>query len=161
MLPSDLVKVLKEPIKYVACRNDDGKWDDKTFSDKLFLLSPREMGYNDSQQESAEHTAPYSYYEGHDAQMDSFRIKKQVNDNEVYIESPYIPRGSGQLTPCDVQNHAGYVDDTQRAWGATYWLRSPDINVYDIAWHSFFQGVLTTMLSVYSEALCIAPAFCI
>ncbi|MCQ2795396.1 MAG: DUF6273 domain-containing protein [Bacilli bacterium] len=161
MLPSDLVKVLKEPIKYVACRNNEGKWEDKTFSDKLFLLSPREMGYDSSQQESPDHTRPYSYYEGHTDYMDSLRIKKQINDDEIYIEAPYIPVGSGQLIPGDVQNHAGYVDDHQRTWGATYWLRSPDIGVYEIAWHSFFQGLLSTMVSVRSDALCIAPAFCI
>ncbi|MCQ2796017.1 MAG: hypothetical protein MJ213_01725 [Bacilli bacterium] len=70
MLPDELTEegILKTPAKYINIWNknlepEEG-WEEQVVNDKLFLLSPAEMGRIGHEQEEP-HTVTYSLYEGH------------------------------------------------------------------------------------------------
>ncbi|MCQ2795197.1 MAG: InlB B-repeat-containing protein [Bacilli bacterium] len=169
MLPSELTAdgVLKAPKKYVACYNNDlGVWEDKTIDtigvyDKLFLLSPREMGKENDHQESKEHTSPYAYYEN-SATSEVICVKKQVKGNEECTITSTIDSEQGQAYRGNVANYAGYNMKSGTSGGGFYWLRSPFTSDDDKAWYVYYNGNISTANGfAYATAGAIAPAFCI
>lgn len=162
MLPDGLVSVLKTPSKYTNIYDRD--WADKTITDKLFLLSPKEMGYSGEGQETK--TDTYSYYKDHPEAVDAIRIKKQVKGLDgartTYLNGTDL---DGKYSGGVKYSYAGYNNGTETL-GSNYWLRSPKINEstdeYSWMWDDMQSGgAKFAHRSVYSRALGIAPAFCI
>lgn len=163
MLPASLISVLKKPVKYVYCKKEgSNEWINYEFHDQLFLLSPSEMGYIGTNQESANTTAPYAYYRDHTELTDPIRVKNQVNENELvsYDDATVIPSGSGHKYDGSVHNGAG-CNEFKREIGTTYWLRSSCQDTNGAAWTIFNGGTLMEGTFVYDQAICVAPAFCI
>jgi len=93
MLPNGLQNQLKLVNKPVGTGTD---YTETTYSDKLFLLSSKEMGYINANDKGFGET--YSYYSGHTTETDAIRIKKQVNsEDKAYTNSVEIPDGKGQI----------------------------------------------------------------
>lgn len=154
MLPTDLTDEIKPVKKYVSCYAN-GQWQDTLINDdKLFLLSPREMGSNTEYQETEEHTSTYDYYESETSTL----IKTQTN--KVRLSTEYyslIGPSEGQIYQENVQNFAGCNEED--TYAGTYWLRSPFITDNESAWlvvdHYFNPR------PSYYLAHSVAPAFCI
>ena len=172
MLPKDLTKVLATPSKYINILNEDSvEWEEKTIDDKLFLLSPREMGSDEVDpflpypvQEVS--TTTYAYYDGHTEATDEIRTKHQIKFNEGARNS-LLNNVDGEYVNIK-SSGAGYNGDTEidDAYGGIYWLRSPYALDDKSAWIVLYDGYVgnTTGISsslVNSYALPIAPAFCI
>lgn len=155
MLPSKLVSVLKAPSKYINI--NDGGWGEQIIKDKLFLLSPKEMGNTGHPEREEELTTTYSYYE--DAE-NADRVKKQTNSDDEYAPGMLvkIKAGAGQTYPNTVSNYAGFNPLTEN--GGYLWLRSPGIDANKSAWDIITSGA-PNFMTVYGSALGIAPAFCI
>lgn len=164
MLPEKLTKVLTAPYKTVPCFEND-TWIEKPIInsdgeyDKLFLLSPEEMG-NEINQDGA-----YTYYQESDGTtLRHLRVKKQITNN-VLINSPtWMPYNSesGQIYTLGVNNFAGFNPNIDA--GGYLWTRSPKIAEIERSVHHVDPGgnvghYFTT--SSPSAAYAIAPAFCI
>lgn len=164
MLPSELVAVLKDTQKYVLIKNESlGVWRHSLVSDKLFLLSPREMGYEHEYQETSSYTSTYSYYKDHSSEIDAIRMKNQSDGTKTksLLDATKISGDAGQYYQYDVINGAG-CNEHDGVVGASYWLRSPFKDTTSVAaWAVTFNGQITEARSVYNQALGIAPAFCI
>lgn len=174
MLPDDLVSVLATPSKIVNVYDDDSSvFTETTVDDKLFVLSPREMGYHKGNQESS--TFAYQYYENCTDQIDAIRIKKQIKGSDgartspvrssnreyLYLEGAYDPVPG---SPDGKASYAGYNSDVNNL-GAPYWLRSPNSDSYagDNAWSVNQEGMVDYLSQIYvfKHAQGLAPAFCI
>lgn len=157
--------VLKNPSKLVSAYNEkkspEAGFEDRTINDKLFLLSPREMGYSSSTQEVG--TTTYTYYQGHTSEKDVIRIKRQVDESSFFdadmrVKIPYS-EGSGQLYEGNVGNYAGHnVDESN---GGIWWFRSPTTRQSDAAYCCYTSGTCVSKEKVYSNSFTVAPAFCI
>lgn len=166
MLPDDLTKegILKVPSKYINIWNKDKKpdagWEEQIVNDKLFLLSPREMGLDEEYQEPSSFT--YTYYNGHTGEEDAIRIKKQINGTEVLIMSSVIPPGSGQTYTGEVYNYAGNNWKADETSGGALHLRSPLTNSSygNMAWYVKSNGGISES-NAQTNARAVAPAFCI
>lgn len=166
MLPNELTSVLTAPKKYINVYNDDKKeFEEITVNDKLFLLSPKEMGCGDASQEK--NTSAYILYEGHSEYTDSIRIKHQVSWHSYSRSEPlgdYDLDGAFRSEREKKYTYAGYNDDVRNN-GGDYWLRSPNPNKYDgrNAWSVYSNGKTNyqDQIYTYSYAKGIAPAFCI
>lgn len=156
MLPTSLQNAIKTVKKQVNV-NSGGTWGLVEFTDKLFLLATKEMGYSS---QDAEDLPTYKFYEGHTSQTDAIRIKKQINGTEVLTSSSQIPSGSGQLYQGTVYNYAGYNYKADDTGGGVYWTRSPYVSSSYSAWYVYRDGNLIDNL-VYSTASGVAPAFCL
>lgn len=154
--------IIVAPKKTVEC-NKDGTWTDTPIInnsgeyDKLFLLSPKEMGNN------ATREGAYAYYqEKDDTKLKVLRVKKQFNGNDALRDVPTIPRGSaGQEYQNDVFSFAGYNYSSDNTGGGYSWLRSPHAYVAYLAWCVHYDGVLDYYGDVCNSAFAVAPAFCI
>lgn len=185
MLPKGLVDALKSPSKYVNIFAND-KYEEITVNDKLFLLSPREIGFSEDDiygQEAS--TTSYKFYESHTDYMDDFRIKKQIKGSNgartsiLYgkdLDGAYKP-------PLDIRqpgnksSYAGYNATYKNTSGGSYWLRSPyyagpGYNPppgwnpdcwFGSAWYvdDIFGMADGFCIYAYDRAMGIAPAFCI
>lgn len=157
MLPTSLQNAIKTVKKQVNV-NSGGTWGLVEFTDKLFLLATKEMGYSSSY---AEDLTTYKFYEGHTSQTDAIRIKKQINGTEVSTSSPQIPSGSGQLYQGTVYNYAGYNYRADDTGGGVYWTRSPYVSYSYGAWSVYRDGSLYDRDTVCGSAYGVAPAFCL
>ncbi|MCQ2752791.1 MAG: InlB B-repeat-containing protein [Bacilli bacterium] len=166
----NLLDALKEPKKYVAYRNSaTADWEDKVIQDgfgnydKLFLLSPREMGLDDRYQEAKKHTSSYTFYRNATEYKNVIRVKKQAENKSSYTATGGIswePQ-SGQAYTGSVSNYAGYNYSTKSDNGGHYWLRSPyAINVDNLGWYVNITGAVDHN-TVCSNAFPVAPCFCI
>ena len=157
MLPDELTKegILKTPAKYINIY-DDG-WKEQTVEDKLFLLSPKEMGNTKDTEQEESHTTTYSYYKNAE---DIKRVKKQIKGNDESTSFSEIPSGTGQTYEDTVHSYAGYNFKSDSNEGGFSWLRSPYTNDNGDAWSVYVDGYLSNY-SVYSNAYAVAPAFCI
>lgn len=151
-----LVDAIKAASKIVNV-NEDSKWIEETFSDKLFLLSPAEMGYlNRKFQE--QNTTTYSYYEG---AVDATRIKMQIKGNkEAPSKSTQITAEKGQTFSGTVFNCAGNNSQAEGCGGITL-LRSPYTESGKEACDTNEKGQCSRVSYVYNNAYGFAPAFCI
>ncbi|MCQ2786925.1 MAG: DUF6273 domain-containing protein [Bacilli bacterium] len=158
MLPNELTKegILKTPAKYININNGDG-WKEETINDKLFLLSPVEMGRTEHTDEEP-HTATYSYYK--DAENVD-RVKKQIKSDEECTSHGEIQSGKGQTYEKTVYNFAGQNFKSDSTAGGFSWLRSPCTNDNGDAWSVYVDGHLSEAFYVNFRAQAIAPAFCI
>ena len=158
MLPNELTKdgILKTPAKYVNIY--DGGWKEQTVEDKLFLLSPKEMGNTEDTEHEESHTTTYSYYK--DAEKIN-RVKKQIKGDEEYTAHNEIPSGKGQIYGDKVSNYAGYNSKSNSTEGGVSWLRSPSTDGNVEAWSVYVDGDFSSSYEVYNSAQAIAPAFCI
>lgn len=155
------ISILKAPKKTVMCKSDDGSWaptEIKTGDDydKLFLLSPGEMGFNGTQDKA------YTYYGNCTKQTESKRIKKQFNEgiietfnNEDNI--PTLPVGAEGLA----LNYSGYNKEADWTGGGLFWSRSPGTVSDNTAWRISSRGMLFNSCPVNGYAIGVAPAFCI
>lgn len=164
MLPVDLVNELAAPVKYVnVYSGDQDRFVETTVDDKLFLLSPREMGYIQPPQEIS--TTTYEFYEGHAKQTDEIRIKWQAKRNYGSREELLTSNELDGSAVGDKTSYAGYNSIQKSNYGSKYWLRSPNPNIYagNNAWSVYETGRLNfaDMIYVYNTAEAIAPAFCI
>ncbi len=161
MLPNDLTKVLKAPSKYVNIWNDEKSpepgFEEQVINDKLFLLSPKEMGYSADYMETK--NEPYKYYEGHIKGTDTIRTKRQVNEIEMFDDTVYITEGP-QKYKAYIENHAGF-GPYYMEWGGYYWLRSPYTRTNNSAWEVINNGLIADFIGVSANASSVAPAFCI
>ena len=157
MLPSDLASVLKNVKKKVNI-NTDGTWTLTDFTDKLFLLSTKEMGYTSS---AAEDLPIYDYYKNHTSETDAIRIKYQPKWHDgARTEVLSGTDLDGEYTSTKY-SYAGYNSSTQ-ANGGVYWLRSPGSGFSNGAWFCGGGGYLNgSGYLVYYDAVGVAPAFCI
>lgn len=164
MLPVELTNVLTAPVKYI---NIGGAED--TVCDKLFLLSPKEMGYDDPEGYQEESTIAYTYYEGHDKQVDEIRIKHQVKGAEGALTHP-TSGIEGKFRSSNKQSYAGldmYNEEYEQYYGGDYYLRSPDKNRFtNVAWKIDHSGMASNYGGIFGgcvndTAYAIAPAFCI
>lgn len=157
MLPNELTKegILKTPAKYVNIY-DDG-WKEQIIEDKLFLLSPTEMGRTEHMDEEP-HTTTYSYYKNAE---NINRVKKQIKGNDEITSFSEIPSGVGQTYGDEVSNYAGYNSKSDSTKGGVSWLRSPSIDDNVEAWSIFTDGDFSNSYPVCSIAQAVAPAFCI
>ncbi|MCQ2794945.1 MAG: DUF6273 domain-containing protein [Bacilli bacterium] len=158
MLPDELTKdgILKTPAKYVNIY--DGGWKEQIVEDKLFLLSPKEMGNTEDTEHEESHTTTYSYYK--DAEKIN-RVKKQIKGDEEYTAHNEIPSGKGQIYGDKVSNYAGYNSKSNSTEGGVSWLRSPSTDGNVEAWSVYVDGDFSSSYEVYNSAQAIAPAFCI
>lgn len=156
MLPYDLISVLKTPSKYINTHKES-TWEEKTVEDKLFLLSPFEMGENERSDFEESRTTTYSYYNG---AQDTDRVKKQIkNDSYTKTCSINYVSESGQVYQNNVISYAGYNGSTH---GGIPWLRSPSTNSAENAWRVNGSGNFDNdNTNVYNIAYAVAPAFCI
>lgn len=175
MLPDDLTKVgiLKSPSKYVSTFCTSGSmegewWEDQIINDKLFLLSPVEMGRTSHEAEEKK-TTVYSYYEGHIQDGDPIRFKSQIKSAEIQQSSTTIlPGASVQEYGGDIYNFAGVNRflSPELPTNGNFWLRSPSIDEDHVpsaavdAWISG-AGSFSSNGRIYQYAFPIAPAFCI
>ena len=152
-----LVDVIKAPSKWININNGDG-WEEETINDKLFLLSPVEMGGERSEYEETK-TVTYSYYDG---ATDDKRIKKQVKGDDPYAPDnvPVIPDDKEQIFEGSVNNHAGYNMKADETGGGYSWLRSSRTKNSNSAFLVGFTGWLGGW-EVYNNTSGVAPAFCI
>lgn len=154
MLPAGLVAKMKEVTKKVATTSSYTLTD---FTDKLFLLSYREMT-PDSSSYAKEEGATYKYWQNHNTNAD--RITKQIHGDVVYTTSakptdtPYAQAGN------TCYNYAGYNYKADATGGAVLWLRSPGTNGGSVAWLVGRGGSLDSSF-VYYSAYGVAPAFCL
>lgn len=159
MLPFGFEDVLKTPSKYINI-NEGSAWEEKTVEDKLFLLSPAEMGKTGHADEETT-TVTYSYYVNAE---NLARVKKQVNNEGIYNpkEEDDKPKISdGQVFTGKVDNCAGYNASTDKSKGGNFWLRSPRTSYKNNSWIVGLAGSLVGNKRVEGTALPIAPAFCI
>lgn len=164
MLPDELTKegILKTPAKYINIWNDkkqpEAGWEEQTINDKLFLLSPAEMGRTGHEYEEPRTTA-YSYYDG---AVDEDRIKKQIKGNAEPCKEPReIPGDKGQTCQERVYNAAGFNWSADSSGGGFSWLRSPVTDSTGAAWGISYDGSFYHWHLVYNIASAVAPAFCI
>lgn len=153
MLPSDLSSVLKTVKKTVNVKSDT-TWTPTDFNDKLFLLSPEELGYTSA---SVEEATPYTFYKEHSEVTDAIRIKAQVKGEKgartVALSGSDL---AGAYTGTKY-SYAGY----HNGQGAFLWLRSPGAGSTDEAWYVRPGGSVYGDFRVYGYAFGVAPAFCI
>lgn len=157
MLPDDLTKegILKTPAKYINIY--DSCWKEQIVEDKLFLLSPKEMGNTKDAEYEEPHTTTYSYYKNVE-NID--RVKKQIKGNDESTSYSEILSGEGQTYKDKVYNYAGYNFKSDNTQGGFSWLRSPSTDYDAEAWSVYVDGYLNSY-SVYRNAYAVAPAFCI
>lgn len=152
MLPDELSNVLATTSKYVNI--NDGSWGEQTVEDKLFLLSPKEMGNTYQTEHEEEHTTPYSWYK--DA-IDDNRIKHQIKWHDGAIDF-YTLVTSGEISG-DKYSYAGH-NYTNGSSGDRSWLRSPYKQSGHSAWYIEHDGSHNED-TVFDVAYAVAPAFCI
>ncbi len=163
MLPDELTKegILKCPAKYINIYNTElatPAWEEQVVNDKLFLLSPKEIGNTVNIQFEEPHTTLYSYYKN---AKDIDRVKKQIKGDDPFVPDPIpvIPKGKGQSVDDRILNYAGY---NNALGGGITWLRSPYTNFSDFAWYVNSAGYPSNAGTyVYDRVFAIAPAFCI
>lgn len=159
--------VLKKPIKLVSIYNEKKQpnpgFEDRVINDKLFLLSPREMGCSSPTQE--EGSATYTYYEGHTETTDTIRIKKQVNESSIFdadmkVKIPYSEE-SGQLYENKVYNYGGHNPEESR--GGIWWFRSPYTGQPELGhpYRCTSTGSCVVNAGANEASHNVAPAFCI
>lgn len=160
MLPNELTKdgILKTPAKYVNIY--DGGWKEQIIEDKLFLLSPKEMGNTKDTEHEESHTTTYSFYKNAE---DINRVKKQIKGDVESNANYDIPNGMGQTYEDTVHSYAGYnfKSDSTGTVGGFSWLRSPYTYDNGDAWSVYVDGDPSSSFCVYERAQAVAPAFCI
>lgn len=179
MLPKELTDVMVAPSKLVnVYDHEKGEFTEIAVNDKLFLLSPREMGFEDDEYRGQEaSTTSYKLYETHTEYMDEFRIKKQVKGSDgartsmLYakdLDGAYKPPRDPR-EPGTKSSYAGYNSAYKNTSGGTYWLRSPyypgeeGLACTGSAWYVDDNFGLTDgfYIHAYDRAMGVAPAFCI
>ncbi|MCQ2795652.1 MAG: InlB B-repeat-containing protein [Bacilli bacterium] len=159
MLPNELKEegILKTTAKYINIYNSElatPAWEEQTVEDKLFLLSPVEMGKASHEHEEPS-TTTYTYYKGAD---DNDRIKHQIKGLDGAIPNR-IEVSSGKYVGSK-SSYAGVNNKITPNYGCYLWLRSPRTNESDRAKSVDASGeVVDNYTNVY--AMPIAPAFCI
>ncbi|MCQ2795012.1 MAG: DUF6273 domain-containing protein [Bacilli bacterium] len=150
----DLLNAITAPKKSVMCF-EKGVWVSKEIVnsngdyDKLFLLSPEEMGNTTEQGDI------YDYYLG-DKDILKRRVKKQIKCDEIMTEYTYV-KSDEQKFQYPVMSYAGY---NEKDGGGYAWSRSPNTNNNDFAWLIGSNGSIGNN-RVDSYARSLAPAFCI
>ncbi|MCQ2794947.1 MAG: hypothetical protein MJ214_01895 [Bacilli bacterium] len=153
------VDKLIAPKKSVSCFNKNtNAWEEKEIInnkneyDKIFLLSPEEMGSKKTRE------GAYTYYQERDeVELQGLRIKRQVKEND-YGGECFITNHEGQTYPNDVENYAGF--NPNESDGGHAYLREPDRETHRAAYNIWFSGVIFPDNCCY-YAYSLAPAFCI
>lgn len=160
MLPYDLKQILKSVTKSVSYFDyDEVIYKEKWFNREIFLLSPKEMGFENDLQERT--TFTYDYYYNCTESVEPKRIKRQVAETEYSTDSVGIAAGSGQVYSGGVSNSAGY---NEKNWGSLLYTRSPytlNSRNWDDIWALYEGGCFREIEYACSQALAIAPGFCV
>lgn len=163
MLPHGLQISIRAARK-VTNSKVTGEWIETVFDYPVFLLTPKEMGYDTDYMEK--NVNIYTYYANHPEEDDLIRYKHQVKGNDGALHREiYI---SDQQCGIQTKSYAGYnqfYTPTQEDYGSPYWLRSPwttpnkeYANHY--AWRVYCGNNLRASVD-YIFAYPIAPAFCL
>ena len=153
MLPSSLKDNIKTVKKHVATTSS---YDVTDYGAKVFALTHNEMTKSSGSEVKAEGTT-YKYYVDHD--NESSRIKQQIKRRDGAITE------STKITDDDIiwfaYNYAGYNNrDSTKNYGGYYQLTSPNTKYDDNDWYVFDDGGFN-YYDVFSDAIAVAPAFCI
>lgn len=160
MLPEGLRNKIKTVKKTVGVRaGKDYDYQETEFTDKLFMISTKEIGFESTTGDDKGFGTKYEYYK----QEKSTKVKSQ-------IKQKYHPGGvrtivdTTQSYQGDVSNFAGQYEGMFTQYGSSYWLTAPYepdiIRPGNLVRYCDETGSIQ-IKETYTCAFGIAPAFCI